>query len=330
MTWLAWRQLRFPVISVYAALVPAGIALVISRPVGRAFGDHGFTYLAGMLAVQLLPAVLGVFWGVPMITRELETGTHNLVWNQSVTRTRWLAVKLGLGVPAAVVAAGVLSLVVSWWADPIDTAAGLDDERGFNSRVTPLVFAARGIAPIGYAAFAFVLGIAVAILLRRTVTAMAVTLLVYFAVQLVVPVAVRPHVLPPIEESVTLTARSIAGVQTEEGANGDVPRSLRVVEPAGAWVLANETVDANGVVARPLPAAVGDCLPPASTEPPTLLDLDRIRACFARLDDLGYRQHLAYQPLSRFWPLQWVELACYLTLSALVTWFCFRRLRHLS
>jgi hypothetical protein len=55
-----------------------------------------------------------------------------------------------------------------------------------------------------------------------------------------------------------------------------------------------------------------------------------MRSCFARLDDLGYRQHLAYQPASRFWALQWVELAAFLALSALLTWFCFRRLRHLS
>ena len=37
----------------------------------------------------------GVFWGAPLVARELEAGTHRLVWNQSVTRTRWLAIKLG-------------------------------------------------------------------------------------------------------------------------------------------------------------------------------------------------------------------------------------------
>ncbi|MEU4449092.1 ABC transporter permease subunit [Actinosynnema sp. NPDC050801] len=330
MTWLTWRQLRFPVLSVYGALALAGVVLAASRPARGPFGDQELLYMGSLLAVLLLPAVLGVFWGVPMITRELETGTHNLVWNQSVTRSRWLAVKLGIGLPAAAVAAGVLSLVVSWWADPIDTAAGLDTERSFEPRVTPLVFAVRGIAPIGYAAFAFVLGIAVAILVRRTVTAMAVTLVVYAAVQLAVPLAVRPHVLPPVGESVTLTARTIAGIQTEPGPDGDVPESLKVFTPAGAWVLANETVDANGAAVRPLPAAVGHCLPPAQTDPITLPELDRIRACFAGLDDLGYRQHLAYQPASRFWPLQWAELALYLALAALVTWFCFRRLRTLS
>ncbi|MEV8440548.1 transporter [Actinosynnema sp. NPDC051121] len=326
MTWLTWRQLRFPVLSVYGALALAGVALAITRPVPGGYGDPEFWYRGSTLAVYALPAALGVFWGVPMISRELETGTHNLVWNQSVTRTRWLAVKLGIGTPAAAVAAGLLGLAVTWWAGPVDAAGGHD----FPGRVTPLVFTARGIAPAGYAAFAFVLGVAVAILLRRTVTAMAVTLVVYFAVQVAVPFAARPHLLPPVDETVALTAESIAGIRSEPGPNGDVPQSLTVHDPDGAWVLANETVDASGSVVHRLPDAVGDCPPRVPVESITHPVLDRMRECFAQLSDLGYRQHLVYHPASRFWPLQWLELALYLALSALLTWFCFRRLRHLS
>jgi hypothetical protein len=326
MTWLTWRQLRFPVLSVYGALVLAGVALAITRPVPGGYGDPESWYRSSLLAVHALPAVLGVFWGVPMISRELETGTHNLVWNQSVTRTRWLAVKLGMGTPAAAVAAGLLSLAVTWWAGPVDTSGGGD----FEARITPLAFAARGIAPFGYAAFAFVLGVAVAIVLRRTVTAMAVTLVVYLAVQVAVPFAARPHLLPPVEETVAITAQSIAGVRSEPGPNGDVPQSLTVNQPDGAWVVANETVDANGSAVHPLPDAVAGCMPRVPVESITDPVLDRMRECFAQLSDLGYRQHLAYHPASRFWPLQWLELALYLALSALLTWFCFRRLRHLS
>jgi len=48
------------------------------------------------LVVLVVPALIGVFWGAPLIARELETGTFRLAWTQSVTRTRWLAVKLGV------------------------------------------------------------------------------------------------------------------------------------------------------------------------------------------------------------------------------------------
>ena len=40
------------------------------------------------------PLVLGLFWGAPLIAREIETGTHTLVWTQGVSRRRWLAGKL--------------------------------------------------------------------------------------------------------------------------------------------------------------------------------------------------------------------------------------------
>ena len=39
----------------------------------------------------------GIFWGAPLLARELETGTYRLAWTQSVTRSRWLITKLGTG-----------------------------------------------------------------------------------------------------------------------------------------------------------------------------------------------------------------------------------------
>jgi hypothetical protein len=112
--------------------------------------------------VLVLPALIGLFWGAPLIARELEAGTHRLVWNQSVTRTRWLAVKLGLVGLAAVTAAGLGSLAVDWWSDPIDKTA-------FDQfpRMEPLLFGTRGIVPVAYAAFAFALGVTIGMLVRR-------------------------------------------------------------------------------------------------------------------------------------------------------------------
>jgi ABC-type transport system involved in multi-copper enzyme maturation permease subunit len=333
MTWLAWRQFRLPVLSVFAALAAVGVVLLITGPdlVGETnFSDQEFPYSAGLLLLYALPAVIGVFWGVPLVTRELETGTHNLVWNQTVTRKRWLATKVGMGALAAMVAAGLLSLAVSWWASPIDAMAASDDGQ-FESRMSPVVFAARGIVPIGYAAFAFVLGIAVGILLRRTVAAMAVTLVVFAAVQVAVPLVVRPYILPPTEETVTITEESIRGMQAQEVGGRLVSEAITVAHPAGSWVLTDETIGPDGNAVFPLPSAVSDCFGPAPT--PGVgpgQDIVETRTCLAQLDDLGYHQQLTYQPASRFWPLQWVELGFFLALSALLTWFCFRRIRHVS
>jgi hypothetical protein len=65
-------------------------------------------------------------------------------------------------------------------------------------RFSSLVFATHGITPLGYAAFAFTLGTATAgALIRRTVPAMAVTLAIFAAVQVAMPLWVRPHLIPP-------------------------------------------------------------------------------------------------------------------------------------
>jgi hypothetical protein len=330
MIWLTWRQFRVQAVSVYAGLAAIAVVAVVTRPqlVGRtSFPSATNLYYGSLLAMYLLPAVMGVFWGVPLVARELETGTHNLVWNQSVTRGRWLATKLGIGVPAAMLAAGLLSLAVGWWASPIDTAASTNPTVFFPTRMEPVLFAARGIAPVGYAAFAFLLGVAVAILLRRTLAAMAVTLVLFAAVQVLVPALVRPHLLPAIEESVTISRESLRGIN---GDSSGEPESLTVSSPLGAWTIANETVDAGGNALSPLPEAVSNCLPRGPGQSGAQPDVDRTDQCFANLSALGYHQHLVYQPASRFWPLQWLETALFLTLSALLAWFCSRRLRHLS
>ena len=72
---------------------------------------------------------MGLFWGAPLIAREIEEGTHRIAWNQSVTRTRWTFIKLGLVGLAAIATAGLLTLMVTWWTSPIDAASLAGDPR---------------------------------------------------------------------------------------------------------------------------------------------------------------------------------------------------------
>ncbi|HVV08678.1 ABC transporter permease subunit [Amycolatopsis sp.] len=328
MTWLTWRQFRTSALSVFSGLAVIGVVLGITGPqlAGRTdFSDQDFLYNGTILLVYVLPAIIGVFWGVPLVTRELENGTHSLVWNQTITRKRWLGTKLGAGVLTAMIAAGLLSLAVTWWAGPIDALAAQSTDRSMVSRMSPVVFAARGIVPIGYAAFAFVLGVAVGIVLRRTVTAMAVTLVLFVGVQLAVPLLVRPYLLPAVNETVAITASNVLGIS---GDNQGVIQNIVVQEPAGAWMLTDETVDPSGKAVSPLPDVVQNCAPKPGQG--GLPEPGSAATCIAKLNDLGYHQQLAYQPASRFWALQWIELGLFLVLSAFVGWFSFRRLRHLA
>ncbi len=155
--------------------------------------------------VLLVPALLGMFWGAPLIARELETGTFRLAWTQSVTRLRWLLVKMGLVGLAAMVVAGGLSLMSTWWFSPLDKVT--------QNRFSPAAFGLHGFVPAGYALFAFALGAAVGLLVRRTLPAMAITLVGFIAVRVVVAEWIRPHFMSPATTSVPL-GQAGAGFQS--------------------------------------------------------------------------------------------------------------------
>jgi hypothetical protein len=286
MTWLTWRQFRAQAITGAAVLAVLAIALGITGPhlahlyassglaTCQAHGNCGplvtaFTAqvkastideLLFILCIGLLlaaPALIGVFWGAPLVAREIEAGTFRLAWSQSVTRARWLAVTLGLVGLASMATAGLLSLMVTWWAGPIDRAAGLPAGRagtpGFN-RFAPLLFDSRGIAPIGVALFARA---------RRhgrgahppDRAAMAVTLAIFAAVQIAMPLLVRPHLLPPVRASSAFNPATL--VSLTSGASGGQLKVTGAVNLPGAWVLDNQTVTPAGHDSRvPSPGGV--------------------------------------------------------------------------
>ncbi len=349
MIWLTWRQFRVQAATMAAAL--AGFAVILgvtggnladdyatgiaactaqgngcSNFVNRFFQDHQNPFLAVTAVVLILPALIGLFWGAPLIARELEAGTHRLVWNQSITRTRWLAVKLALTGLAVVIAAGLGSLAVDWWSSPLDKAAAGDQF----SRMEPLLFAARGIVPIGYAAFSFALGVTVGMLVRRTVPAMAITMTVFVAVQIAMPLLVREHLIAPVRATVEINGSNLD--QFSAGPGGPIRVSTGPPD-TGAWLLSSHTVDASGrtVEALPLSLGSGPCAPrrqqpaqaPARPDPG-----HELADCFAEIKRLGYRQQVSYQPSSRFWSFQGIETGIYSILALALAGFCFWRIRH--
>jgi hypothetical protein len=176
--------------------------------------------------VLVIPALIGLFWGAPLAARELETGAFRLAWTQSVTRGRWLAVKLALVGLCSVAVAGLLSLMVTWWSSPLD--------RTYASQF--IAFSERGIAPIGYAAFGFVLGVTVGLLIRRTVPAMAATVIPYIGARAAVT-ALRPHFMT----AVTAAQKLPRDVNTKQLGVDSWP-----TYQSGNWVLASKTVTTGG------------------------------------------------------------------------------------
>ncbi|GIH03973.1 transporter [Rhizocola hellebori] len=333
MIWLTWRQFRASASAVFGVLGAVALALAITGPnlyreydalltrcartcIGDAY-DHFFfphvgAYFGLILLVTVLPVVVGMFWGAPLIGREFETGTHDLVWQQSVSRRRWLAVKLGLVGLATIAAAALTVVAVSWWSHPLDATA----ITGLN-RMTPIVFDARGIVVIGHSAFALTLGAAAGLLLRRTLPAMAVTFAVLVAVLILVPTFVRPHLAAPerLESAITTNER-VGGLDLAE--DGTIRGLLVDLGPPGAWMLGNETVDATGHAVVALPAWAAGCAPPDSPMGEAVQ-----QQCLQRLAAEGYRQSVTYHPAERFWLFQAYETVIFAIVSLLLAWFCF-------
>jgi ABC-type transport system involved in multi-copper enzyme maturation permease subunit len=309
MIWLTWRQFRVQALVGAAALLAIAVALVVlgtrirHSPAATLAQYQGILYLLAALLLAT-PGLLGVFWGAPLVTRELETGTHRLVWNQSVTRRRWLAVKLVVVGVASMAVAGGFSLLLTWAASPYDTVAA--------DRFTALLFGARNIAPVAYAAFAFTLGTVVGLMVRKTVPAMALTVLVFAVTQIVMPTMVRPTLRPPVTIAMPITAETIqtlSGPSAFLGSQGEIG-GLRIPD---AWIVANSparTADGAGLDRSPLELdRYNDCIGQA------LHSSADAGQCLAQLD---LHLDVSYQPGERYWTFQWLESAIFLALALLL------------
>jgi hypothetical protein len=340
MTWLTWRQFRAQAIAAAALLAVLAVLLAVTGPyMAHLYDSSGLRtctgaacqpltltfsnelpwfdtviYLIGLGIMFLAPAVIGVFWGAPLITREIEARTLPLTWNQSVTKTRWLGVKLGLVGLASVATAGLLSLMLTWWSSPMDSTLEIPyGHRLLLERLGPVLFDTRDVAPLGYAAFAFAVGVTAGMLTRRTVSAMACTLAVFAAVQVAWIEWIRAHLVPPVTTIVPLNAGNIAVVGIRNGIMS--LQAAPTLTQQGAWILSGQVIDTSGHPAQ-VPATSA-CLGANA------------QACAASLARFHLRELISYEPASRFWEFQWTEtgifLALALALAGLCIWWLIRR-----
>ena len=367
MIWLTWRQFRAQAIAAVTAIALFTILLALTESQmsgmydssgllschaggcvndadsflvnlssgtgvpGLPNGANGYViiYFLSIVVILVAPAVVGSFWGAPLIARELESGTSRLVWNQSVTRTRWLAVKLALIGAAAMIVTEAFSLIQAWWAAPIGKAIGLGGGASIftEGRFGPFVFPTHGITPLGYAAFGFAVGVTIGTLVRRPIPAMAATLAVFAAAQLVSPLWIRPHLLPT---SQTVTSIQAAQVSTHvSGADYTLTATAAIVPGSpDAWILSSGYVTSAGQPVSTVPAACVSTLPvqhpgPVSGPVPTGGIYGALQNCLA---SHGTRVTEAYQPVSHYWPLHAAETAMFLILALLLAWYCYWRL----
>lgn len=309
MIWLTWRQHRWQLVGITALLAVywgfllyAGVrahdvlggcpsldgatpvppsCFEASNSVHAIWNNMGDVVMFG----NLLPLAAGMFVGAPLISRELEQGTYRLAFTQSVSRVRWLAVKLGALACAAALFGGITGAVVAW------SRAGFDSLFPARPFGDSIVFSQSGAVPAATWVFALLVGATLGVLVRRTTVAMAVTLVI-LPLAFAGLVLLRPHYLPPAE-------RLVGGagmIQDAESSNS-----------SRGWIFATSYVDKAGHALTP-DAAGALCEDPGNTWP-TPQCMDRI----------GLRQRIVYQPADRYAWFQLIEMGLLLVASAGLT-----------
>jgi hypothetical protein len=316
MTWVVWRQHRNQTYFAAAALAAFAAVLLVTgwqmasqyqSALASCGASHSCANLANTLtlgspAVSLLvtltvvvPCLLGVFWGGPLVAREVETGTSQFAWMQSITRGRWLTAKVGWALLAATAWGGAVAALVTWWSSP---------ENALQHQIfQPSQFDIQGIVPIGYAVFAVALGIATGALLRRTLPAMAITLVVFTFLRLVIGQDFRYRYLTAITKTFAFMHQPPV--------------------PTGAWVISGGLIGPGG----PIPGSQAgggphlniDNVPISLNNLPSAcrtLVFQGPQKLFPCLNAAGYRGSITYQPASRYWAFQGIETGVFVLLAA--------------
>jgi hypothetical protein len=318
---LAWRQLRLPALTVAALTVGFAVVLLVTHRQMTEYADHsGLTsclqaesdcsigmsnfeqrygrWLTMLVSLAFLPMATGMFLGAPLMSRELEHGTHRLVWTQSISRGRWLATKLTIVVAGLLVVGATASLAFGIWARTWSTV----DQAGY-SRIQPAMFALQGTVLTASMLAAFAIGLAASAVIRRTIVAMAIALASYAIITLGLQLT-APHLVPATTVTFPFGAHS--------------PR-----HGLGDWLLSEDVIDPAG---RRIDQATLQTTCPAPNPAGGLRGIDTTCAVAH-----GYQFHDAYEPLSAFWRLQMVDSAILVALAAILTALAaWKIIRHTS
>jgi hypothetical protein len=335
MTWLTWRQYRLQ--AAVAALVLAVFATVL-LVTGFQLAAQWHTLLASCTASHtcgnlheggpplssalgwdfvvlslLAPALFGVLVGAPLVAHEFEARTCDFAWAQSITRTRWLAVRVGWLLLAAAVWGGVIAALVTWWSGPRNAA--------FANAFQSNYFDQQGLVPVAYSVFATALGIASGAVLRRTLPAIAIVIGGFIGMRLWISQGLRMHFMSPVTAFYGAAANFNPPAGSLNVGGGLVNQAGQVVTGS----LSNVMID--GVPSTSLPAACQQLIPASANGPngPSGATLNAVYGC---LQKAGYRQFLTYQPISRYWAFQGIETGIYLAVAAAliaITFYAVRR-----
>ncbi|MCF7548581.1 ABC transporter permease subunit [Pseudonocardia sp. WMMC193] len=306
MTWLVWRRQRSALAVAAGLVVVTVVALVVARLVltAQAAGlgvsgclvDPGPDCVSGLAVTDLRNAwrwpggllrfwtwavapLIGLVVSATLFARETEERTVVFALTQSTTRARWWTANVAATVVAAMAGVVVVTLAAAWALAPF---AVLHQQ----SRVEPLVYDLQGIWPFASALVSFAIAVLAGTLLRSSLAVVVVTVIGWVVVGAAL-LYTRYDLLPPAVLAVPVQEYAGGGVVDVDG----MPGAFVFRDAAGAEV--------------PLRTVGVDCEPS-----------EDYAACLERTGIVTVE--LQYQPGSNFWPLQAIQAAIAVALSAVL------------
>ncbi len=288
MIWVTWRQHRTEAIVAGILLILFTLFLLLTglelRRVYILGGKSGVESFAGsfpFVAIHLLPLLLGAFVGAPLISQELERGTHRLAWTQGVTSKRWFMSKMLLIAVPTLVIFLFLSRILMWWNQPINEAIGPWS-----------TFDANGFVIIAHALFALALGTLLGAIVGKSVAAIALFVPIFPVVRLFF-IWLRQYYLPPMS--------------LHWNYMGENPFD----KLGNIWLLEQSYVDRFGQLIN-FDLVFRTCYPKGNAFYYAHIFDPNIFSC---LRENGFSIVEWYQPVERFWLFQGIETLIFLALA---------------
>ncbi len=261
MIWVSWRQHRSEAIgsvgllgalmaflvlisgSMRAAFSNDGLPACLARgnagscqnAIGSFLSSYGLTFNQLLLVLVLVPGMIGVIVGAPLLAREFEHGTWRMAWSQTVPRTRWLATKLTLVTGSLALVGVAMTAVFTWYRSPLDALMGRLDYGAFDF---------EGLTLTAYLLCAFAFAVLAGLLTRRSVSAMVGAFFAWLATRLAVDGWLRQRFQHPLTLALPTSANTHFGPNVAPPMTGHV----------GDWVL-GVTTTASGKLVSYQPAS---------------------------------------------------------------------------
>jgi hypothetical protein len=327
MIWVTWRQSRTEMF-IFAATIAAvalfliwtgldirshydslGIANCLSsdetsRSCQDALGSfsnrvEGVRSLANWLV--LFPFLAGALVAAPIVI-DLEQGMYRLAWTQGVTRTRWLATKIGLGVAILITVSLIMMVLWRWWGKPFVSFG----ERIGANQWDSTIFDYRAVL-VSYAIFAFALCLVVGTIFRRSIAAFGIALVGFIGIRVLILSKFRPHYLAPRKYIANSMDRLPASIEKsawhiDSFPSDNLGHSLAWNSPAVQQCFS---------IGGNLKQAVGSIPSPADVNTAVAAQ----NQCFI---DHNIYMTTVYQPGSRYWIFQGIESAIFLGMAAIL------------